>query len=116
MRKFLVRQIRDDSPDQQRPKWVSAVKSPLRGGTPSTVADGLIAAGPAPPSPGCVDSTVAVVRPLARPGSSTPFANTAAVSGVSMASVGVPSMTFLQFEFVDSTPRTHLTHLLTPVD
>ena len=60
MRKFLVRQVRDDSPDQQRPKWVSAVKSPLRGGTPSTVADGLIAAGPAPPSPGCVDSTVAV--------------------------------------------------------
>ena len=37
MRKFLVRQVRDDSPAQQRPKWVSAVKSPLRGGAPSTV-------------------------------------------------------------------------------
>ena len=32
-----ARQVRDDSPAQQRPKWVSAVKSPLRGGAPSTV-------------------------------------------------------------------------------
>jgi len=38
MRKFLARTVRDDSPAQQRPKWVSAVKSPLRGGVPSAVA------------------------------------------------------------------------------
>ena len=30
-----ARTVRDDSPAQQRPKWVSAVKSPLRGGVPS---------------------------------------------------------------------------------
>ncbi|MDA0296967.1 MAG: hypothetical protein O3A31_13470, partial [Planctomycetota bacterium] len=32
------RPIRDDSPTPQRPKWFSAVKSPYRGGAPSTVA------------------------------------------------------------------------------
>jgi hypothetical protein len=63
---------------------------------------GLIAAGTAPPSPRCVDSTV----PGTTPGSSTPFANTAAVSGVSMASVGVPLMTFLQFDFVQQSEHT----------
>jgi hypothetical protein len=44
-------------------------------------------------------------RPSARPGSSTPFANIADVSGVSMASVGVRSTTFRWLEFVDSTPE-----------
>jgi hypothetical protein len=37
-RRQEARQIRDDSPAQQRPKWVSAVKSPFRGGAPSAVA------------------------------------------------------------------------------
>jgi hypothetical protein len=89
MRKFLVRQIRDDSPAQQRPKWVSAVKSPLRGGAPSTV----VAAVPETTfrSPWLVDPILA---------------NIAAVSGVSMASVGVRSTTFRWLEFVDSRPNT----------
>ena len=47
-----------------------------------------------------------------RPGSSTPFANIAAVSGVSMASVGVRSTTFRWLEFVASIR----TDLLTRVD
>jgi hypothetical protein len=37
-RREQARQIRDDSPAPQRPKWFSAVKSPYRGGAPSTVA------------------------------------------------------------------------------
>ena len=57
-----ARQVRDDSPAQQRPKWVSAVKSPLRGG-----AAFLIAAGTAPPSPRCVDSTATVAVPETTP-------------------------------------------------
>ena len=62
-----ARQVRDDSPAQQRPKWVSAVKSPLRGGAPSAVADGLIAAGTAPPSPRCFDSAATVAVPETTP-------------------------------------------------
>ena len=52
----------DDSPAQQRPKWVSAVKSPLRGG-----AAFLIAAGTAPPSPRCFDSAATVAVPETTP-------------------------------------------------
>jgi hypothetical protein len=37
-RREQARQIRDDSPAPQRPTWVSAVKSPYRGGDPSVVA------------------------------------------------------------------------------
>lgn len=62
-----ARTVRDDSPAQQRPKWVSAVKSPLRGGVPSAVADGLIAAGTAPPAPRCFDSAATVAVPETTP-------------------------------------------------
>ena len=34
-RREQARQIRDDSPAQRRPTWVSAVKFPFRGGAPS---------------------------------------------------------------------------------
>jgi hypothetical protein len=75
--------ILDHSPAQQRPKSVSAVKAPWRGGAPSAVA--------------AVRETIPAHR-----GSDTAFPSLIAVSGVRMASVGVRSTTFRWLEFVDS--------------
>ena len=62
-RRHEARQIRDDSPVRKRAKSVSGVKSGLRGDAPSAVADGLIAAGTAPPSPRRLDSAAKVAVP-----------------------------------------------------
>ena len=59
--------MRDDSPVRKRAESVSGVKSGLRGDAPSAVADGLIAAGTAPPSPRCFDSAATVAVPETTP-------------------------------------------------